>query len=328
MEEQIHLFEIIKANIPEHYRLADIIEELLEVSSNAAYRRIRGEKPLTFPEVVKISRHFNLSVDQVINQSSSEQGALFRYSIMDMNDQPSYRQYVKGLLDALVKLKSAPEKELLFTALDIPFYHLLKYPELTFFKLYSWDDTVNRTRITFDEFMEKLDREPLVKMYEQITNAYAAIPAKEVWTNQTIDTVIRLLDYYFETGAFAQKKTALFLLEQLSQLMDSIRQDAENGYKGEKRTPYEMYLSSVDLANNFMLARIGDRLSCNIKLYTVNNIATDNQSLCAETEKWIRDLISKATLISGTSGKERFRFFQTSKNKIGELVNRIEMAGA
>ena len=324
MEEQIRLFEILKANIPEHYRLADMIEELLSVSANAAYRRISGEKPLTFPELVKICRHFNLSVDKLINQSS-EQGALFRYATIDINNMGGYRQYMKGILEFLTRLKSAPAKELLFTAVDVPFYHFLKFPELTFFKLYCWDDTVNRTRITYEEFREKLDGEPLVKLYEQITNIYAAIPAKEVWTNQTIDTIIRLLDYYYETGAFAGKGTVFALLEQLSQLMDNIRHDAENGYKGEKQTPYALYLSSVDLSNNFMLARMGDRLACNIKLYTINSITTENQSLCAETEKWINDLISKATLISGTSGKERFRFFQTSKNKIGELVNRIEM---
>ena len=324
MEEQIYLFEILKANIPEHYRLADMIEELLSVSAGAAYRRISGEKPLTFPELVKICRHFNLSVDKIINQSS-EQGALFHYATIDINDMSGYMQYMNGVLEFLTRLKSAPQNELLFTAVDIPFYHFLKFPELTFFKLYCWDDTVNHTRTTYEDFREKLDSEPLIKLYEQITNIYAAIPAKEIWTYQTIDTIIRLFDYYYETGAFAGKKTVLALLEQLSQLMDNIRQNAENGYKGEKQTPYALYLSSVDLSNNFMLARMGDRLACNIKLYTINSIVTENQSLCAETERWIQDLISKAILISGTSGKERFRFFQTSKNKIGELMNRIEM---
>jgi hypothetical protein len=33
----------------------------------------------------------------------------------------------------------------------------------------------------------------------------------------------------------------------------------------------------------------------------------------------------KSTLISGkTSGRERFRFFQTAKNKVSELTDKVE----
>ena len=325
MEEQIRLFEIIKAKIPDHYRLADVVEELLSVSADAAYRRIRGEKPLTFPELVKLCRHFNLSADQVMNQTP-EHGALFRHATLDVTDQNGYMQYMQGLLNILTQMEAAPDKELLFTALDIPFYHFLKYPELTFFKLYCWDDVVSRTRITYEDFVKKTDRKSLEKLYEQITAVYSLIPAKELWTDQTINTIISQFDYYFETGAFAKKETALNLLEQLSQLMESIQKDAEKGYKGDKRTPFALYLSSVDLANNFMVARIGDRLSCSIKMYIINSITTENPTVCAEAEKWIRDLISKSILISGSSGRERFRFFQTSLNKIADLSHKTKMA--
>ena len=265
MEEQIRLFEIIKAAIPNNLRLADVVEEVLGVSTDAAYRRIRGEKLLTFAELVKMCRHFNVSVDKVIHQKT-EQGALFGYTTIDITDQAGYRQYVKGILNLMTRMQASPEKELLFTALDIPFYHLLKFPELTFFKLYCWDDTVNRTRITYEDFREKLDREPLVKLYEQITNVYSVIPAKEIWTHQTIDTIIRLLEYHFETGGFSGKNTALLLLQQLSQLMDNVQQNTETGFKGEKHTPFALYLSPVDLENNFILMRMGGRMSCIIKL--------------------------------------------------------------
>jgi hypothetical protein len=67
------------------------------------------------------------------------------------------------------------------------------------------------------------------------------------------------------------------------------------------------------------------RLACTIKLYTDNIIVTDNIELCSESEKWINDLILKSTLISGTSVKERFRFFQTSKNKIENLIDKIKL---
>ncbi len=325
METQKRLFEIIKSKISEQFRLADVIEDLLGISLDSAYRRIRGEKELTLSELQKICTHFSLSMDEILNYQSNR-GALFQYAAVDLTNQESYINYIKRLSDSLSGLRSAPEKELFFTAQDIPFYHFLKYPDLLFFKLYAWHDTISKTHISYGNFCEKLDREVIIPMYEQMANSYLCIPSKEIWTNQTIDTILRLLDYYIEIGAFATKDMVLLLLNQLLQLLETINKYAEEGYKGgERKTPYTMYICSVDLENNFMLARRGDQLICNIKLFTVNSIATDNKSLCDETEKWVNDLISKSILISGTSVKERFRFFQTTKNKIEGLIDKVEL---
>jgi hypothetical protein len=323
MEGQKKLFEAVKNKIPEHFKLAEVVEELLGISLDAAYRRIRGEKELSFTELQKLCGRFNLSMDEILNYQSNR-GALFQYTAVNLNDQESYIRYIERLSETLSNLKYAPDKELYFTAQDIPFYHFLGYPELLFFKLYAWNDTVSKTHISYGNFCEKLDRDTIMPIYGQMANAYMQIPSVEIWTNQTVETILRLLDYYFEIGAFAKKETILLLLNQLMQLLKTIHKYAEDGYKSEKRTPYSLYLCSVDLENNFMLTKSSGRLACNIKLFTVNSIATDNEALCAETEKWINDLISKSILISGASVKERFKFFQVSRNRIDTLISKVE----
>jgi hypothetical protein len=157
--------------------------------------------------------------------------------------------------------------------------------------------------------------------------AYMSIPSKEIWTGQTIDTILRLLEYYYETGAFERKDTILLLLSQLLNLLDTVKTYADDGHKGGgKEPPFFLYICSVDLENNFMLTKRGNELSCNIKLYTINSMATDNRFLCSETSKWIDDLISKSILISGVSVRERNRFYQSSKNKIDSLISKIELS--
>ena len=326
MEEQKRLFKIIRKKVSDQFRLADVIEELLDVSSDSAYRRIRGEKELSFSELIILSEHFSLSIDEII-KSKSQKGALFQYIAVNLDEQDSYMEYIQRLLSILTGLKSAQDKEILFTAQDIPFYHFLNYTELMFFKLYAWNDTLTQNHVSYRQFCNNLDKESIVSIYNQMSTAYSCIPTKEIWTNQTIDTILRLMDYHIETGAFDRKETALLLLEQLAQLMDCIAKDAERGHKEEdKKTPFSLYLCSVDFENNFFLTRREGKLACTIKLYTVNSIATDNEPLCLETQKWVEDLISKSILISGTSGKERFRFFQTSKNKIESLINKVELS--
>lgn len=323
MEAQKYLFEVVKSRISKQYRLVDEIENLLNMKTDSAYRRIRGETELSFSEVQKICRHFHLSLDEIMNFNPAN-GVSFQYTSVDVAEPSSYIQYIKRLSETLSALAATKDRELFFTAQDIPFYHFLQHTELLFFKLYVWHDIINREKISFCKFCDHLDKENIVAMYSKMYQDYMRIPSREIWTNQTLDTILRLLDFYMEIGAFDSCETVAMLLTQLSALLDTVNMHAGNGYKDDKRqTPFSLYLCSVDLENNFMLARRGEHYTCTIKLYTVNSVSTDNTALCGETVKWINDLILKSTLISGTASKERFRFFQTSKNKIEELVHKI-----
>jgi hypothetical protein len=72
MDVQKYLFEVIKSCIPEQYSLVDEIGNLLKISTDSAYRRIRGEKELSFSEVQKICRHFHLPPDEIMNFNIEE----------------------------------------------------------------------------------------------------------------------------------------------------------------------------------------------------------------------------------------------------------------
>lgn len=94
-------------------------------------------------------------------------------------------------------------------------------------------------------------------------------------------------------------------------------------YKG-KEVFFRMYLSSVDMENNFVITKRDGMSVTSIKLFTINGIFTSNNAFCEETEKWIRDIISKSLYLSGASARERFKFFQQVKNQINNLAEKFE----
>ncbi|MEE9462374.1 MAG: hypothetical protein V3V53_11120, partial [Bacteroidales bacterium] len=55
---QMQLFQNIRDQIPDHVSFVDEIAELLEISNDSAYRRIRGEKALSLFEVKKLCQRF------------------------------------------------------------------------------------------------------------------------------------------------------------------------------------------------------------------------------------------------------------------------------
>jgi len=323
MERQKYLFEVLKTRIPVQQRLVDVVEELLCISTDAAYKRIRGQKDLSFTELCALSQKFRLPLEEVFNYKS-QQTAIVNYVPVNFADQEEYKGYLNRIVGVMSALKAAPNKEICLTAQDIPIFHFSKYPELTLFKLYVWNDVIIHKTISFREFCSEMDEYGVMPLFEKIHKTYLEIPSKEIWTHQTIDTILRLIEHYYEMGAFEDKEIVFSLLKQLESLMDTIKNFADNGYKSKIETPFMLYISPVDLENNFLLLKKENESLCMIKLYTINSISTTNEALCAETEKWIEDLISKSTLISKISVKERHRFFQTSKNKIDELTARIK----
>ena len=324
MKEQKLLFEIVKTKVPDNLRLSHIVEDLLGVSADAAYRRMRGETELTFSELVKVCRKFNVSLDDIV-YGSSNQGVLFQYSPVSLSDQESYICYLQRLLEKLKDLKSAFEKEIIFVAQVIPYYYLVKYPELAFFKLYVWSNITERSSMTFHHFCRRLEKDRLISIFEQMYQTQMFIPAKEIWNSQTIDTPLRMIEYYFEIGAFESKDTALSLLDQLAQLLETVKRWADDGHKGrERNTPFYQYVCSVDLESAIMLAKREKHLSCTVRINTVDSIATDNALLCSGIQQWMDDLIVKSIQISGISMKERVNFYMSLKNKIADSVKKIK----
>src|SRR5215831_6461222 len=63
-------FQHIKNNLPPHLSLVDEIAELLNISNDSAYRRIRGEKGIAFDELRTLCLHFKISLDQLLYLNS------------------------------------------------------------------------------------------------------------------------------------------------------------------------------------------------------------------------------------------------------------------
>src|SRR4030095_32947 len=81
---QINLFQHIKSVLPLNLSLADEVADVLDVSIDSAYRRIRGEKQLIFEEIQKLSNHFKISIDKILNLKSDS--ILFSGSYLEHKD--------------------------------------------------------------------------------------------------------------------------------------------------------------------------------------------------------------------------------------------------
>ena len=323
MERQKYFFEIIKNKLAKNIRLADTICDILNISSDSAYRRLRGEKELSLSELSTLCSHFDISMDSILNYNSDY--SMFKYSPLDISNIDAYYNYMEHITALYEGLVSAEEKSISATAQDILMFHFLPYTDLTFFKLYAWYQSSSVKYMAYNDFIKKLDRERLEGLYKRISNAYKQVPSLEIWSVNTIDAIISAIDYYYDMKCFEDNKFPNKICAQLLQLIDDVNKQAEDGhkeYKGRKAL-FSMYLSPISLENNFIITNRDGNKAVSLKLYTINGIFSSNAVFCSETEKWVKNLISMSSNISGASARERFLFFQNMKNKVNNLMGKF-----
>jgi hypothetical protein len=229
---------------------------------------------------------------------------------------------MQRLANLMESIAGAKEKDIYFMAVDIPLPHFTPFMELALFKVYTWFQGVDKLTITYDRFVQQIDIPLLQGIYDKITNAYQQIPSTEIWTYNTIDPIINLLDYYPDLNCFEKQETFSLVCNQLLQLIETIEKFAEQEkktYKG-RDVSFRMYLSPLAIMNDFMSTNRDGIKVTTIKLYTINGMFTSDENFCTGVEKWMHDSISKSLSLSGNATRERFQYFRKLKNRVNYLL--------
>lgn len=320
---QQNLLALLKHQIPAQHSIVDVLSDLLNISQDAAYRRLRGEKRFDIDELFTICKVYNISIDSVFSVKS--QGTVFSYTALDVRDHPNYLLYMQRMAKSIELINHGHDKEIIFSAVDIPMFHFMPYKELTLFKVFAWNNTVYGYEKDLQSFIKEIESKELFNCYRKIFQDYSQIPSTEIWTVNTIDTIIRLLDFYFETGHFKDKELSLLICNQLLDLISNLKVWVEKGYKGNNPSAtFKFYVSEVDLENNFALFRKDNDIQCMIKLFTINSLASSDHSFCTETLNWLDTSIKRSVLLTGASERERFKYFNILQQKVRYIIEKFE----
>lgn len=321
------MFHLIRNKLPAHVSFVHELSELLNISYDSAYRRIRGEKELNLEELKRLSEHFNISLDTLFNVSS--RNILFNAFAVDKEDY-TLEDWMKNILEEMRDIQTCKQKEILWSAKDIPPFHFFGFPELAAFKSYFWNKVLFNTP-GFEKMPFRFD---LADGFEdtgrQILSIYNKIPSSEIWNMETFISLIRQIEFCHVCHYFTGKEDALKVLDALERLVDHLDQQAGAGFRylyGDKpegiEGSYRLYYNEVLLGDNTIFVIKDGHPKTFLTYNVINLLVTEHEKLCSQIENSMRTVIKKSTLISSTSEKERNRFFQSLFGKIREIKSQI-----
>jgi len=318
---QAAIFQHIKSLLPPHKSMVDEVADLLHISLDSAYRRIRGEKQISLDEMQKLAIQYKISLDQFLHLQSNS--FIFSGSLTSPGDS-AFDDWLKSIYQNFSYLNTFKNRHLYFLTKDIPFTTHFQIPELASFKYFFWKKTIlqNEAMKGVKFSINDLSKETF-ELGKKVVREYNKIPGTEVWNLESINSTIRQIEYYREAKLFTSPSDVFLLYEKVDELIRHLEIQAETGKKfliGEFPTDesgeYNLLHNDLILGDNSFLALADNQKIAFISHSVINYIVTKDNRFCNYRYNSILNLISKSTQISKVGEKERSRFFNRFYDKI------------
>lgn len=326
---QQRLLEGVKQRLPKGEKLAHVMMDILNLSQDAVYRRIRGEVPLTIFETKILCEKYDISFDDYGTYRKGQ--VTFNYNALTKIEM-NFEEYLIGLRDGMRLIKNLDQPEIWMSINDTPLFQLFNLPHLTRFKFFFWAKTYLKIPAYVNE---KFKREKIDKRVLQIGieahNIYNSITTHEVYSHETLRGTLRQIQYYFDADLFEDPTYALELLDNLQQLTKHMQAQAEIGRKFvhgnepvQSGNEFHMYFNETYVADNTYLVKWKDGKAMYTSHNIMNYLSTTDPFYTNETEFTLQNLFANSSPISKVNAKDRSRFFAGIDRTIQTFRKHVE----
>jgi hypothetical protein len=317
---QQSLFKTIRSRIGET-PLAEEIAGILDISTDSAYRRLRGEKLITLEELLALCSHYQLSLDQLMN--IQQPGIVFQGQYMDKHNF-RFEEYLGSMLQNMTFINGHKERTIFYLCKDLPIFHQYHIRDIAAFKWFVY----LKTYFQFPGFEKKKFRfsehpDDIFILEEKIRDIYNQVPSVEIWNFESMNIFFRQIEFYRDSGVFESDSDVYRLYEAMEKLWQHLEKQASLGYKfnyqDAEQKPmgeYKMYFNEVLLGDNNILVILDGVKVAYVSHTTINFMLTRDKGFTDNFYQHIQTQIKRSTLISEVSEKERNRFFRIIRDKI------------
>ena len=322
---QIEFFTHLKSVLPPHVSIADELCDLLDISSDSAYRRLRGEKSLTFAELKIICEKYHVSLDQVLNLQNDT--VAFRAPDL-IADYKSFAEYLTNIANGVKFFLQFKDRKMMYLCKDASLWYFYVYPELAAFKTYFFQRSLrNEPALLQKKFsFKELPFEDCFAVGQDMLRAFNEIPCEELWNNESWNSTINQVAYFHEAGLFKTKEDYELVVDSMIRTIDHLENQAIVGKKfmpGDSdlrhRAPIQFYVNDLIIGNNTIYGEVeGNKISW-VTYSVLNILITKDKRFNEHLFSNFYTLKSRSILISGTGEKERVKFFNSLRDKVNTL---------
>jgi hypothetical protein len=220
-------FDKLRQIVPDKKTLAEQVSQLLKISLDGAYRKIRGEVALLYDHYVTLARHYG--IDKHVTDSDKEM--LFtRGSVQGAPDKLS--DMFSGIMHDMRLLDNKSDYKYFLASDDMPFFWHFIHPILIKFKIHYWTNALNTDHHVAIEPFDELKyggafHEQIVKIRDYWLN----IPSTEIVGPLPLNSIVNQIIYYRDAGLFARADIFEEIRKALLEVVDTMEKFCLHGSK-------------------------------------------------------------------------------------------------
>lgn len=325
---QTVLLERVLQHFSSKSAAADTLADLLNITRESIYRRLRGETLLTPDEIQLLATRFRISIDAIIQPATSYIPFIYNMFSRPITD---LFGYVGQVYENMQLLKPLKDVQIYYASQEIPIFEYFFFPELLSFKLYvygltSWD----LHYLEDQKFSTGLVPVSVTDQARECVRLYSSYHSRSLWSLTFIENTLNQIEYIASVRRIDPPGLALVLCDQLEQLLERAGKMAELGKKffqvpevSAENGTFELYFNELASTNNTILVVSPGRQLLYTTFGTPNFLVTTDATLCKYTQNWFDTIISRSTAISVHNAKERDHFFHLMNRKVDRLRRKL-----
>jgi hypothetical protein len=309
------LFNYIKEKLPHNVSFIDEVADVLDISYDASYRRIKGKTALTLNDGLKLSERFkfdlsNLNIDK---ENNSEKIVVEKtpYIISDN----SIGAFFDKSIDEIEKVLNSKNGQVINCAKDFPFYHsdnktLKKFRLYLFINMLSKDPVIKK--LPFSKFTPSKE---VLEKYNLFINQYQKVSLVEIWNDTTIDNILNQIQYFFEVGLTTKNET-LSISDGLIISLKQIEEQAKNKKRNQSDHSFSLNHNNIISLLNTIFMKSGIKKAVFVPYTNLTYFKITDKNTTTQIEEYIKRQIEFSNNLTGEASIKRRKFFNSMYQKV------------
>jgi hypothetical protein len=317
------LIQKITECIPPNIKPIDYLMDILSISRESAYRRMRGDIAFTFNEIAKLASTLNFTVDNIIGVHSEERCFFDLKTDKSLSPAKDFLLIFKDYAKCLEQICNDPDTEAIASLNRFSLFFLAPYDHLFKFYYYKWiHQTYNvPVSLLFAETVISPEVKEVRRHFQTLVKSFNH--CSFIFDRNIFLTLVREIQYYNSRGLIS-KDEVLVMQQELTELLAYLKLLIHKG-SNESGYVYNFYLSllNIDINTSYASLKGGTDSISQYWMYAASPVLIKNQEICQLNKKWLESMKKMSVLITQSNETLQLEFINKQNEYINTITNHL-----
>ncbi|MCL7764060.1 hypothetical protein MPF19_11580 [Polaribacter sp. Z014] len=319
------LFNYIKKKLPKNVSFIDRIAEVLNISYDAAYRRVSRKTALNLTETLKLANHYNIDLNTLLLSTKNDNKKIVVEKTHHLIEENFLQTFFDKSTNEIKNLQQSKGALLINSLKDFPLYHAGNgfFSMFRIFALINISSRNSKTKkMPFSEFTTS---SKILKKHNTFLKEYNKVALIEIWSDSSIDNILNQIQYFFEIGLIT-KSESLMIADSLVDSLKLIEEQAKNQKRNHSKNSYQLYHNNLVPLLNTVLMQSENQKNIFVPYTNLSYFRVSDENTTQQIEQHFKTQIEFSNNLSGDASVERQKFFNTLYQKIENRKTRLSFS--